>query len=555
MLKRYFRRHSLTLFATAALSGLAGFITMVLLAYTNKLATIGIHGQRSTLVHAGSLILGVLLTSTVAQLLLARMGADLVAQLRTELAHQFLAIDYEKVANRSHAIFGAVIQDLGRIGPLVLIAPQLAYNVLLVVLCSGYLFSISKLLYLILAVFMGLAFFAALVATRFTRSQFEAMRKAEETFFEHLRAISAGKKELSLDVGRTNHFSNNLLRPAIEKARSLMLRVHLTWAINDSWSSVALNCALFGVVFLGYTELGLRSDTILQFVIGGLFIVGPLNFFAKSAQGVGMGFSSLRHLESLGVDLQTDAIQRLPRANAAVTQFPRNWQSIVAEKLTYRYPEEPGADSAFGVGPVTFTIQRGEIVFFAGGNGSGKSTLLLLICGLLTPKEGRIQIDGRPVQEDMERYRDMFCGTFSDCFIFRHVLDSVGGVKSDEEVKLLLKHYRLDGQVQVDHGQLSRIDLSTGQRKRLALIQSFAQDRDIYFFDEWAAEQDPRFRESFYRSVLPDLKRRGKTVIAISHDDRYFHLSDRIFYLESGLIVAPVRPPVVNIYAYPRESC
>jgi putative ATP-binding cassette transporter len=91
--------------------------------------------------------------------------------------------------------------------------------------------------------------------------------------------------------------------------------------------------------------------------------------------------------------------------------------------------------------------------------------------------------------------------------------------------------------VNVERGQLSTTALSQGQRKRLTLLTAYLEDRPIYLFDEWAADQDPIFKEIFYTQFLPKLRDRGKTVLAISHDDHYFQLADRIIKLDYGKVV------------------
>jgi len=70
----------------------------------------------------------------------------------------------------------------------------------------------------------------------------------------------------------------------------------------------------------------------------------------------------------------------------------------------------------------------------------------------------------------------------------------------------------------------------------LALLVSLVEDKELYLFDEWAADQDPEFRDVFYNKLLPELKSRGKLVIVISHDDRYFHKADQIVKLEQGAV-------------------
>lgn len=99
-----------------------------------------------------------------------------------------------------------------------------------------------------------------------------------------------------------------------------------------------------------------------------------------------------------------------------------------------------------------------------------------------------------------------------------------------------MRQLNLDNKVQVENGKFSTIVLSQGQGKRLALLTAYLEKRPIYLFDEWASDQDPFFRDVFYEKILLNLKQQGKTVLVISHDDRYFHLADRVIKLDYGKI-------------------
>ncbi|MFY9571046.1 MAG: ABC transporter ATP-binding protein, partial [Blastocatellia bacterium] len=99
-----------------------------------------------------------------------------------------------------------------------------------------------------------------------------------------------------------------------------------------------------------------------------------------------------------------------------------------------------------------------------------------------------------------------------------------------------LARLELDNKLEINDGVLSTTNLSQGQRKRLALLTAYMEDRAVYVFDEWAADQDPLFKRVFYYHLLPDLKARGKMVLVISHDDQYYHVADRIVKLEYGKI-------------------
>jgi putative ATP-binding cassette transporter len=169
-----------------------------------------------------------------------------------------------------------------------------------------------------------------------------------------------------------------------------------------------------------------------------------------------------------------------------------------------------------------------------GGNGSGKSTLAKLIAGLYAPESGQVWWDGEPLTEQTtDAYRQLFSAVFSDFYLFERIL-GLQLDNLDERAQQYLEKLQLEHKVQVNEGVLSTLELSQGQQKRLALLTAYLEDRSIYLFDEWASDQDPFFREIFYKQILLELKQRGKTVLVISHDDRYFHLADQLIKLEYG---------------------
>lgn len=106
-----------------------------------------------------------------------------------------------------------------------------------------------------------------------------------------------------------------------------------------------------------------------------------------------------------------------------------------------------------------------------------------------------------------------------------------------ESAEVYLKRLEIAHKVSIRDGSFTTTDLSTGQRKRLALINAWLEERPVLVFDEWAADQDPTFRRIFYTELLPELKRLGKTIIVISHDDRYFDVADRLVRMAAGKVV------------------
>jgi putative ATP-binding cassette transporter len=213
------------------------------------------------------------------------------------------------------------------------------------------------------------------------------------------------------------------------------------------------------------------------------------------------------------------------------------WTDVV-----FSYGEDNSAETPFMLGPISLELRPGELVFIIGGNGSGKSTLVKVLSGLYQPLRGDVRLAGTMITDgNREWYREHFSVVFSDFHLFRRLLG-----QSDSQVERLAPHYlrllQLDQKVTLHNRTFSTLDLSQGQRKRLALVTAYLEDRAIYLFDEWAADQDPQYKEVFYKTLLPDLRARGKTVIVITHDDRYFHLGNQVIKLDDGKVVEYVKP-------------
>jgi putative pyoverdin transport system ATP-binding/permease protein len=248
---------------------------------------------------------------------------------------------------------------------------------------------------------------------------------------------------------------------------------------------------------------------------------------------------AIRKVESLGLTLVESR-----EVDGTVPPQTEPLQSLKLLGVTHVYA---GEEQSFHLGPINLSIPGNQIVFIIGGNGSGKSTLAKLLTGLYPPDGGKIEFNGRAIDDqNREWYRQHFGVVFSDFYLFDKLL-GMELPNLDREAQRYLKLLQIDHKVKIVDGRLSTTNLSQGQRKRLALLTAYLEDRPIYLFDEWAADQDPLFRELFYQELLPEMKRRGKSVFAISHDDRYFHLADRIIKLDYGQLESDAAPPKPHI--------
>jgi putative ATP-binding cassette transporter len=269
--------------------------------------------------------------------------------------------------------------------------------------------------------------------------------------------------------------------------------------------------------------------TLLSFTVILFQIMTPLEVLMNVLPQLGRAVVSARTVEELGLSLEAERRER----EADDGDVGPDWVRLELSGVTHTYRRE-NAEESFLIGPIDLAFSPGELVFLVGGNGSGKTTLAKLLVGLYAPESGEIRFAGEVVSDDnRERYRNSFAVVFSDFFVFEKLL-GLDPDALDERAHRYLSRLHLEGKVQVRDGVLSTIDLSQGQRKRLALMTAYLEDRPIYLFDEWAADQDPTFKEIFYMALLPELKARGKTVFVISHDDHYFHVADRIVKLDYG---------------------
>ena len=214
-----------------------------------------------------------------------------------------------------------------------------------------------------------------------------------------------------------------------------------------------------------------------------------------------------------------------------LTEFPEV-RTLALQGVTYVHTGGDGARS-FALGPIDFEFQAGKVYFIRGSNGSGKTTLIRVLLGLYQAHSGRLLVNGEPVAEPTNSaYRDLFAVVFSDFYLFKKLY----GLPPADQAELsdLLDLFQMQNKVTIENGVFSDLNFSTGQRKRLALLVALLEKKKIIVLDEWAADQDPEFRQEFYERIIPKLRELGKTVIAITHDDQYYELADHVIYMENG---------------------
>jgi putative ATP-binding cassette transporter len=363
-------------------------------------------------------------------------------------------------------------------------------------------------------------------------SYYRLAREDGDALHNHFQALTKGAKELKLHSRRRESFLSQALDATAASYQKHNITGATIFTAAASWGQV-LVFVVVGLILFAlpvFKEIGLQTPS--GYTITLLYLMTPLQVIMNAAPTIGRANVALKKVEDLGLLLSAQGAER--GSSASLTLDP-NWRRLEMVGVTHSYHRE-GRRESFILGPIDMTLYPGELVFLVGGNGSGKTTLAKLLAGLYFPETGEIRLNSIPINDDSrEYYRQHFSMVFSDFYLFESLL-GLDLPKLDDRARDYLTRLQLDHKVEVKNGVLSTTDLSQGQRKRLALLTAYLEDRPIYIFDEWAADQDPLFKEIFYHHLLPELKAKGKTVLVISHDDRYYGVADRIIKLDYGRI-------------------
>ena len=484
------------------------------------------------------------------ELVLNYVGQGAVLNLRMKMSRKILETPMrhlEKIG--SHRLYATLTEDVMSISGAILLLPLLAINTAVTLGCLGYLGWLS---FNILSVVLLFMFFGVISYQIMLRRSIRYQRRAREesdVLFKHFRALNDGTKELKIHRNRRDAFIS-LLSSSTDSLRRLNLKAVAIMIGAASWGQVLFFVLIIFVLFFLPSHDDFSLPVQAGAVLTILYMITPLTITMNSLPMLSRASVSLDKVEMLGLSLDAHKDKgELPAAPASLDQ----WHKLELIDISHTYPGER-EDETFTLGPMRLDFRPGEMVFITGGNGSGKTTLVKLITGLYVPEAGEIRLDGVPVTTvTRDAYRQLFSVVFSDFHLFESLL-GVAGPKLDEQALHYLKQLHLSNKVRVKDGKLSTTDLSHGQRKRLALMTAYLENRPVYIFDEWAADQDPQFKEIFYYDLLPALKARGKTVLVISHDDRFYHMADRVIKLDYGQILTDkssvvVRRPLIAVPA------
>ena len=463
--------------------------------------------------------------------MLINLSSKAMMALRIRLSRQILSAPLRRLEELGpHRLLATLTEDVPSIGGSLVNIPIVTMHISIVLGCLIYLGWLSWLLLLGLIGFMIVGTLSYRIPFKRGMRSYVKNREEWDKLLKHFQALTSGIKELKLHHDRREAFFFKALQPTAASMRNHAIMSQLNFVAGNSWGTSLFFILIGLILFTTYSWPGINAQTLIGYTLGILYMMTPMHLILATIPSFAGASVSMQKVEKLGLTLhESDGSDEISRP----VQAGSSWKSLELVGVTHTYHRE-GEAGGFLLGPIDLTLEPGELLFITGGNGSGKTTLAKLLLSLYTPEEGQIYLDGKVVtDETREQYRQLFSVVFSDFYLF----DSLFGLDSvhlDANAKKYLVQLQLDHKVKVEDGALSTIELSQGQRKRLALLTAYLEDRPIYLFDEWAADQDPLFKEIFYHQLLPELKAKGKALIVISHDDRYYHVADRVIKLDSG---------------------
>ena len=492
--------------------------------------------------------LAYLICKSYSEISLLHLTQAAIVHLRVRLSRKLLRTPLEKLQELGkHSLLVILTKDIDRLIDAFQLVPVAFGNGILILALLTYMASLSWRMFLMLTLILLVCMFVYHFVERRPLQQLFKVREQLDILYGDFRNLIEGIKELQLNSQRGTVFIEQVIAPAAQNFMRFFIRSMsgYTWILNIG--TILFYLIVGMMLFVVPLWLPERPGTLTTVTLILLYLMRPVGEMMSVFPALRQAAIALTKIQQLD-DVLTITEPTSLIADPFSTGAPL---FLELQGVSHHYPTTD-SDNQFNLGPVDLTVRRGEILFITGGNGSGKTTLAMLLLGLYKPQAGTIVLNGTRVTDaNVERYREDFSAVFSDFHLFEHLLGSREGALNSSAAHYL-EAFDIRQKVKIVDGKFSTIDLSSGQRRRLALVSSYLEDRPIYVLDEWAADQDPVFKRVFYTKILQDLKARGKTVLVITHDDTYFSRADRIVKLLDGCLqpmslqahVAPTRNAV-----------
>ncbi|KQW93453.1 peptide ABC transporter [Massilia sp. Root418] len=543
---QYLIKQSRSLLAAAALASIThGACSVWLVALINQALTTGADGRSALVATFAVVALCVMLSQMASSILFERLSQQAHAHLRRYVSGRVLAADYRHLEALGAArVQSALSEHCTNVAAFFVTFPAILTNLVVVLGSLLYMLLLSWKVFIFAVLTLALGSLGYHLANLRAIRHLNRAAVEQDTLFAHFRSLTDGAKELRLHSGKRQVFADKVLGGAIEAVRRERTLGMSIFSVSASFSNFLIFAFIGLVMFVLINGVPDQARVMTGFALVFVYMVTPLEILLLNIPRANLARASAGRIDDIAAGMPEEAAVPGGASTSASTFAAAPLRQLALDGVLHRYYHEQ-SDGFFTLGPVSMDFRPGEVVFLVGGNGSGKTTFAKLLVGLYAPEQGSLLLNGQPVTDaNRDQYRQIFSTVFSDFHLFDRLLQDGAGVAAlDERGNRLLERLHLQHKVQMRGGAFTTQALSQGQRKRLALVVACLEDRPFLVFDEWAADQDPVFKNVFYLEVLPELKALGKTIVVISHDDRYFHVADRLIRMENGQVAEDARQP------------
>lgn len=410
------------------------------------------------------------------------------------------------------------------------------FNALVITTCGiGYMIWMSPVGGITIILVMTSLLLFYLYRNRKVEQMLNKVRDLENNYFRYLKDFLFGFKEIKMSAKRNTTIYQDYLKKNRTDGKTLGIDTDIRYMNNEITGNAGWYVIIGIMLFVLPVVLKTGNEVTTSFLVTALYLMGPISTLIVFIPFMTRSKIALERMEQLENEIDTHIRDQEIKGSvdASVVKF----EQLKFKDIVYQYQKNTG-DNGFKLGPIDLTINRGEIIFIVGGNGSGKSSFFNILTGLYKPTSGDIFFNQQKItHENYNTYSNRLSAIFTNNYVFDENYNGFNISKNNPQLMKYLDLMELSKVITMDENNHTiSTNLSKGQQKRLAMVYALLEDRQILVLDEWAAEQDPYFRAYFYKELLPYLKSQGKTIVAITHDDAYYHMADRIIRFEYGKI-------------------
>lgn len=465
---------------------------------------------------------------------MAKITTIVVRNLTQSLSEKILKANYEYIESNSERIVPVLTRDITVLSEFINRFPQFIISSTTVLITIGILFTTDwQLTSFFLAAFIVQAILIS-ATLPLVRKLTRKSTKFNNYLYRDLANLVSGLKELSLNQSRRNEYISNVISSNLHNWNDAVMKSKVLYETTDRVTDLLVFIFSGFLMYLGVTVLPIDFHMFKVILPTILFLIPFTVKIAGYFRFRSTAMVSLNQIHQLGVEVSN---QKLDSSQKLILPETSEEPILRFENLEFQY-QTSKHENPITFGPLNISFKKNNITFIIGGNGSGKTTFTKILTGLYLPTKGKVYYHDQVIEEsNLISYRDLFSSYFTDS----HVFEYLSHIEQDflhEHATNYIAMLQMEHKVSVKENQFSTTKLSYGQRSRLGLIANMLDNKEIYVFDEWAANQDPYFKGIFYHKILPFLKEQGKTVIVISHDEKYFNVADEVIELQEGMTIA-----------------